>query len=267
MEWWLGYMAIGAVVGFFAGLLGIGGGAIMVPLLVMLFDAQGLPREQLLHLAVGTGMATILFTSVASVRAHAVRGAISWGLTGKITPGILVGGLLGSGIASMIPRGLFAALFTGVVYIAATSILLGRMPSASRQLPGFIGMFIAGLVISSVSAFAAIGGAFMTIPFLMYCNVPLLQAIGTAAAGGFPFPRRGGGRPGPARAAPRIRLFSRARGHRDPEHAARAGRRGGGAQPAHQAAEADFRGRALYFCYTHADFVVIAQGSSSPSVR
>lgn len=186
MEWWLGYLAIGAVVGFFAGLLGIGGGAIMVPLLVMLFDAQGLPKEQLLHLAVGTGMATILFTSVASVRAHAVRGAISWGLTAKITPGILVGGLLGSGIASVIPRGLFAALFTGVVYIAATGILLGRMPSAARQVPGFIGMFIAGLVISSVSAFAAIGGAFMTIPFLMYCNVPLLQAIGTAAAVGFP---------------------------------------------------------------------------------
>ena len=186
MEWWLGYLAIGAVVGFFAGLLGIGGGAIMVPLLVMLFEAQGLPKAQLLHLAVGTGMATILFTSVASVRAHAVRGAISWGLTGKIPPGILVGGLLGSGIASVIPRGLFAALFTGVVYIAATSILLGRMPSAARQVPGFIGMFVAGLVISSVSAFAAIGGAFMTIPFLMYCNVPLLQAIGTAAAVGFP---------------------------------------------------------------------------------
>ena len=186
MEWWIGYLAIGAVVGFFAGLLGIGGGAIMVPLLVMLFDAQGLPKEQILHLAVGTGMATILFTSVASVRAHATRGAISWGLTAKITPGILVGGLLGSGIASVIPRGLFAALFTGVVYIAATSILLGRTPRASRHVPGFIGMFIAGLVISSVSAFAAIGGAFMTIPFLMYCNVPLLQAIGTAAAVGFP---------------------------------------------------------------------------------
>ena len=167
MEWWLGYRAIGAVVGFFAGLLGIGGGAIMVPLLVMLFDAQGLPKEQLLHLAVGTGMATILFTSVASVRAHAVRGAISWGLTGKITPGILVGGLLGSGIASMIPRGLFAALFTGAVYIAATSILLGRTPSATRQAPGFIGMFIAGLVISSGAAFAAIGGALTTIPVLV----------------------------------------------------------------------------------------------------
>jgi uncharacterized protein len=173
-------------VGFFAGLLGIGGGAIMVPLLVMLFEAQGLPKDQILHLAVGSGMASILFTSVSSVRAHLARGSIRWDLAWRITPGILVGGLLGSVIASVIPRGLFAALFTGVVYIAATNILLGRTPSASRQVPGFIGMFIAGLVISSVSAFAAIGGAFMTVPFLMYCNVPMLQAIGTAALVGFP---------------------------------------------------------------------------------
>jgi len=186
MEWWLGYLAIGATVGFFAGLLGIGGGAIMVPLLVMLFDAQGLPKDQILHLAVGSGMASILFTSVSSVRAHLLRGSIRWDLAGRLTPGILAGGLLGSAIASMIPRSLFAALFTGVVYIAATNILLGRTPSGSRQVPGFIGMFIAGLVISSVSAFAAIGGAFMTIPFLMYCNVPMLQAIGTAALVGFP---------------------------------------------------------------------------------
>ena len=76
--WTAGYLAIGAAVGFFAGMLGIGGGAIMVPLLVMLFEAQGLPREHILHLAVGTGMATILFTSVSSVRAHAARGAIRW---------------------------------------------------------------------------------------------------------------------------------------------------------------------------------------------
>ena len=186
MEWWLGYLAIGAAVGFFAGLLGIGGGAIMVPLLVMLFDAQGLPREHMLHIAVGTAMATVLFNSIASARAHASLGAIRWDLAAKITPGILAGGLLGSELASVISRGLFAALYTGVVYIAATSILFGRKPRASRQVPGIVGMFTAGFAISAVSALGALGGAFMTVPFLMYCNVPMLQAIGTAAAIGFP---------------------------------------------------------------------------------
>ena len=186
MEWWLGYAAIGAAVGFFAGLLGIGGGAIIVPLLVMLFEAQGLPKTHILHLAVGTGMATILFTSVASVRAHAARGAIRWDIAGRITPGILLGGVFGSWIASFIPTAAFAAIFTAVIYIAATNMLLDRKPKPSRQPPGFAGMTVFGFVVSAVSAFTAIGGAFMTVPFMLWCNVPLLQAIGTAAAIGFP---------------------------------------------------------------------------------
>jgi len=186
VEGWLGYLAIGAFAGFFAGMLGIGGGAIMVPLLVMLFEAQHLPRAHILHLAVGTAMATILFTSVSSVRAHAVRGVIRWDIAWKITPGILAGGLVGSGVASFIPTAVFAALFTAVIYIAATTMLLDRKPKASRQPPGLAGMFAAGFVISAASAFAAVGGAFMTVPFMLWCNVPMLQAIGTAAVIGFP---------------------------------------------------------------------------------
>ena len=186
MEWWLGYAAVGAAVGFFAGMLGIGGGAIMVPLLVMMFEAQGMPKSQILHLAVGTGMATILFTSVASVRAHAARGAIRWDIAMNVTPGILLGGLVGSAIASFIPPLVFAAVFTAVIYIAATLLLLDRKPRPSREAPGFPGMSAFGFAVSAVSAFSAIGGAFMTVPFMLWCNVPLLSAIGTAAAIGFP---------------------------------------------------------------------------------
>ena len=186
MEWWLGYVAIGAAVGFFAGMLGIGGGAIMVPLLVMLFEAQGLPKSHILHLAVGTGMATILFTSMASVRAHAARGAIRWDIARNLTPGILVGGLIGSWVASFIPPLVFAALFTGVIYVAATNLLVDRKPKPTRQPPGFAGMSLFGLVVSAASAFAAIGGAFLTVPFMLWCNVPMLAAIGTAAVIGFP---------------------------------------------------------------------------------
>ncbi len=186
MEWWLGYLAIGAAVGFFAGMLGIGGGAIMVPLLVMLFEAQGLPRTHILHLAVGTGMATILFTSVSSVRAHASRGVIRWDIAKNMTPGILAGGLAGSWIAAYIPTLWFAAIFTAVIYVAATNLLLDRKPRATRQPPGAAGMFITGFLVSALSAFTAIGGAFMTVPFMLWCNVPLLSAIGTAAVIGFP---------------------------------------------------------------------------------
>jgi len=186
MEWWLGYLGIGAAVGFFAGLLGIGGGAIMVPLLVMLFDAQGLPPEHMLHVAVGTAMATVLFNSISSARAHASLGSIRADLALRITPGIIAGGLVGSWLTTYLPRGVFAALFTAVIYIAATNILLGRQPKATREPPGAAGMFLVGFVISGVSTLGALGGAFITVPFLMYCNVPMLQAIGTAAAVGFP---------------------------------------------------------------------------------
>jgi len=186
VEWWPGYLAIGAFAGFFAGMLGIGGGAIMVPFLVMLFEAQQLPSAHILHLAVGTSMATILFTSVSSVRAHAARGAIRWDIAARMTPGILAGGLVGSAIASFIPTVVFAALFTAVIYLAATNMLLDRKPLASRQPPGHPGMFVAGFLVSAASAFAAVGGAFMTVPFMLWCNVPMLQAIGTAAVIGFP---------------------------------------------------------------------------------
>ena len=97
-----------------------------------------------------------------------------------------MGGLAGSWVASFIPTAAFAAIFTAVIYIAATNLLLDRKPKASREPPGFAGMFVFGLVVSALSAFTAIGGAFMTVPFMLWCNVPMLQAIGTAAVIGFP---------------------------------------------------------------------------------
>jgi uncharacterized membrane protein YfcA len=186
VEWWVVYLLMGLFVGFFAGMLGIGGGAIQVPLLVWLFAAQGLPKSHILHIAVGTAMASILFTSVSSVRAHAMRGAIRWDIGWKMTPGILAGGLVGSAIAAYIPASVFAALFALVIYIAATSMLLDTKPKPSRTAPGILGTSLAGFAISALSSFAAIGGAFLSIPFMLWCNVPLLSAIGTAAMIGFP---------------------------------------------------------------------------------
>jgi uncharacterized membrane protein YfcA len=167
-------------------MLGIGGGALQIPLLVWLFQAQGLPPEDIVHLAVGTGMATIVFTSVSSARAHAARGAVRWDVVKSMTPGILAGGLVGSLIASHIPRFWFAVLFVATVYAAGLNMLFERKPNPTRTLPGPAGVFAAGAAISGVSAFAAVGGAFMSVPFMMWCNVPMIHAIGTAAAIGFP---------------------------------------------------------------------------------
>lgn len=186
MEWWLGYLAIGAFVGFFAGLLGIGGGAIIVPLLVLLFQAQGIPRAHLLHLAVGTSMAIILFTSLSSVGAHARRGAVRWEVARALTPGIIVGGLAGSFAAGGFSTRVLAVAFTIIVYIAGTNILFDRQPKPGRSLPGVGGLFAAGFLISAVSALVALGGAFMSVPFMIWCNVDVRSAIGTAAFIGFP---------------------------------------------------------------------------------
>ena len=148
MEWIAGYVAIGAAVGFFAGLLGIGGGAIMVPLLVMLFEAQGLPREHVLHLAVGSGMATILFTAASSARSHAARGGVRWDIVKTMTPGILLGGLLGSAVAGAIPTRIFAMLFCATVYLASANMMIDRKPKPSGKPPGGLGMSVAGFAIS-----------------------------------------------------------------------------------------------------------------------
>ena len=175
MEWLVGYVAVGAVMGFFAGMLGIGGGALVVPLVVILFGAQGLPREHILHLAVGTAMAAVLFTSISSLRAHAARGAVRWDVFRRITPGILVGGFIGGLVAGVLPTRWFALVFTGLVFYAATVMLLEVKPKPSRQLPGSAGMFFAGVLISGFSALVAIGGSVMSIPLMLFCNVPILQ--------------------------------------------------------------------------------------------
>lgn len=186
MEWLAAYLALGACVGVFAGMFGIGGGMIVVPPLALMLEAQGLPREHVLHLAVGTAMATILFTSLSSARAHAARGGVRWEIARRMTPGILVGGVLGAVVAKHLSTRTLAIYFTVFVFAMAVNIALDRKPKPARQPPGAAGMFGAGTVIGGLSSLVAIGGTVMTVPFMLYCNVPVIQAVGTAAAIGFP---------------------------------------------------------------------------------
>lgn len=186
MEWWLAYLGIGVAVGFFAGLLGIGGGMMMVPMLVFVFTAQAVPAEHLLHLAIGTSLSTIVFTSLSSMRAHHAHGAVDWQIARAMSPGMLIGALGAALLAGLIPTRPLAVMFTALVFYAATQALFDVRPRRTRSLPGAGGVFAAGAVIGGVSSLLAAGGAFLTIPFLTRCSVPLRRAIGTAAANGFP---------------------------------------------------------------------------------
>lgn len=187
MLWWLTYITLGLFTGFFAGMLGIGGGLVMVPALTMMFAAQAaFPGSEILHLALGTSMATILFTALASLRAHHRHGAVLWRVVGQITPGILLGTLLGTLFASSIPARPLAIFFTAFVCLVAVQMILNLKPKPSRDLPGAAGVIAVGVGIGALSALVAIGGGSLTVPFLTWCNVRVQHAIGTSAAVGFP---------------------------------------------------------------------------------
>ena len=186
MDWWWAYLTIGATVGFLAGLLGIGGGMVMVPMLFFVFTAKGFPAEHMMHLSLATSMATIVFTSLSSVRAHPQHGAVDWPVARAMAPGIVVGALAATLVAGFVPTRPLAVFFTGFMFYAAAQMLFEVKPKPTRQLPGAVGLFGTGAAIGGFSSVLAAGGAFLSIPFLAHCNVPLKRAIGTAAANGFP---------------------------------------------------------------------------------
>ena len=186
MEWWAAYLAVGALAGFLAGLLGVGGGLIIVPSLIFLFNSQHFPQTHMLHLALGTSLASIMFTSVSSLRTHHTHGAVNWKIVRRITPGIVIGTLLGSGLAALLSSSILAVFFAVFVTFAATQILLDIKPEPSRQLPGGAGTFLVGTIIGIIFSLVGGGGAILSVPFMLYCNIKTHDAIGTSAAIGFP---------------------------------------------------------------------------------
>jgi uncharacterized membrane protein YfcA len=186
MEWEVAYVLLGAFIGFLAGLLGIGGGVSMVPILSLMFVAQDFPPAHLLHLAVGTALSSVVFTSISSARTHNMHGAVRWDIFRALSPGTVVGTLIGAAFAGMVSTRWLALFFSGFVYLAATQMLLNLKPKAARDLPGPAGIFAFGLVFGAISSLIAAGGAMMTVPFMTWCNVKLHDAIGTSSAIGLP---------------------------------------------------------------------------------
>ena len=185
-EWVIAFLLLGAFVGFMAGLLGIGGGGIMVPTLTSIFLLQGVPVEKVVHLALGTSMASIIATSLASMRAHHANGGVLWGVAKGMTPGIIAGTFLATFVAKYISSAHLAIFFAVFMGAVAVQMFLNKKPKPSRELAGTTGLLAAGSGIGAISALVSIGGGSLTVPFLTWQNVEIRKAIGTSAAIGLP---------------------------------------------------------------------------------
>lgn len=178
---------LGLCTGFLAGLLGIGGGMIMVPFLTIILSGRGVVPDLAVKMAIATSMATILFTSISSVRAHHQRGAVRWDLVKGLAPGIVLGGMLASmGVFALLKGAWLALFFAAFVSFSATQMFLDKKPAPTRQVPGTAGLLGAGGVIGFLSGMVGAGGGFVSVPFMTWCNVTIHNAVATSAALGFP---------------------------------------------------------------------------------
>lgn len=180
------FLLLGAFVGFMAGLLGIGGGGIMVPVLTALFLSQGFPLDTVLHVALGTTMAAIIMTSLSSLRAHHKKEAVRWEIVKAMAPGIIIGTFLSTFLVASLSTRFLALFFSLFMAYIAFQLFIDKQAKPSRRLASRSGLLLAGTGIGGISALVSIGGGSLTVPFLCWQNIPLKKAIGTSAAIGLP---------------------------------------------------------------------------------
>lgn len=179
-------IVMGAIAGILAGLLGIGGGIIIVPVLALVFDHQGINVDVLMHVSIGTSLATIVITSISSIRAHQQHKAIHWPIFRRITPGILLGGFLGAIVAKFIAGDDLRLIFGIFMLFVAAQMIFGNATRPHGQLPKTTGMFVAGTAIGTMSSLMGVGGGSMSVPFLTWCNIAIRNAVATSSAIGLP---------------------------------------------------------------------------------
>jgi uncharacterized membrane protein YfcA len=183
---YLFYLMVGGIGGLISGLFGLGGGAVIVPLLIFAFLARGIPLEITTHLAIGTSLATIVFTALSSIYTHHQKQAIRWDIVKTLVPSILIGSVLGGLFAISLSGVLLQVLFGCFLILAALQLLLYSPVVGIRELPGWLGMSFSGICIGGVSALFGIGGGTLSVPLLSFFGVRIHQAVGTAAACGLP---------------------------------------------------------------------------------
>lgn len=185
----ISFLLLGSVVGFSAGLLGVGGGGIMVPILTVIFLYQGVPVEKVVHLALGTSMTSIIFTSLSSLRAHHAKAGVIWSIVKQMVAGILIGTFLATFLASILSSLYLAIFFT--VFMAYVSLQMFIDKKSTKNMSGAGELFLVGSGIGAISALVSIGGGSLTVPYLVSRQVDIKKAIGTSAAIGLPISMAG----------------------------------------------------------------------------
>ncbi|WP_419833951.1 sulfite exporter TauE/SafE family protein [Endozoicomonas atrinae] len=180
------YLVLGACAGVMAGLFGIGGGLIIVPVLIFSFKIQGMSPEVLTHMAVGTSLATMVVTSLSSIKAHQDEGAVQWRIFATLSVGILAGAFLGVYTAVNLSGHVLQKLLGGFAILVSAKMWFGFKVHEGARIPGKSVLVIAGVVIGTVSSMFGIGEGTLSVPFLRRISLTMKQAVGTSAACGFP---------------------------------------------------------------------------------
>jgi len=182
---WL--MLGGGLSGFLAGLLGIGGGMILVPLMILIFGRLGFNQNILMHMAIATGMASVLFTTSSAVMAHHKYGNINWKIVGALSPGLVLGALVGGSKFFEVINGAWLSLgFAIFIIYSSTQMIRNKAPHSVRGLPGIFGLFTFGVLTGVIASLLGAGGAFITVPFMIWCNIKPHSAMANSSGLGFP---------------------------------------------------------------------------------
>lgn len=186
LEWIVVFLLLGSFIGFMAGLLGVGGGGLMVPLLTAIFLQQGVPVDNVVHLALGTSMAAMIVTTFSSFRAHNAKQAVLWPVVYRMALGVILGTFSATFLAAYLSSLFLAIFFALFMAFVSLKMFLNIKPKPSREIAGKVALLLAGTGIGVVSALVSIGGGSLTVPYLSWHNVDIKKAIGTSAAMGLP---------------------------------------------------------------------------------
>jgi len=177
------FAAIGVLAGVLSGLIGIGGGVVTIPCLLLVFKFLDIPPSVTMHLAIGTSLAAMVFTTLSATYSHYKRGGILFPIVKPMSLGIIVGALVGAMIARILPGGFLQSLF-GLFEVALGIYFLfpEKKIKPERSLPRFWILSMIALGVSTFAAMLGIGGGLITVPILTYFQLPVKKAIGTSAA-------------------------------------------------------------------------------------